>query len=192
MSYTWGYLIQAAVNKLELPEEELENFNFINRFPYLANEVITQVCSTVKPKKSFATFNITTSDVGMLFTMPEDFVAFNDDITIVINECGSYEAHDTDFLYRGYNQVTFFVPGTYQIPYDARWYTFDDQMQDDTVIDVPNDILDCIPSYMASYCMKIDDEYKAAELRNEYEILFARIDNTDYKQTHTFKIGGDW
>ena len=44
----------------------------------------------------------------------------------------------------------------------------------------------CIPSYVASQIWKIDDERKAAIFRNEFEILFARINNSDYRGNRTF------
>jgi hypothetical protein len=65
-------------------------------------------------------------------------------------------------------------------------------MDNSTELDVPRDILDCLPSYIASQCMKIDDEYKASVYRNEYEIFLARIDNTHYKNVKTIEIEGDW
>ena len=80
----------------------------------------------------------------------------------------------------------------YFISYNARWYTFNKSLPDDEVIDVPNDILECIPSYIASQCYKIDDEYKASVFRNEYEIMLSRIDNSNFKNTKTIKIEGDW
>ena len=70
--------------------------------------------------------------------------------------------------------------------------TFDKSLDNNYQIDVPNDILDCIPSYVASQCYKIDDDYKSQVYRNEYEMMLARIDATNYKNTKTIKIGGDW
>ena len=65
-------------------------------------------------------------------------------------------------------------------------------MSDDELIDVPDDILDSIPSYIASQCFKIDDEYKSSVFRNEYEMFMARINDTNYQNTRTFFVGGDW
>ena len=74
--YTWAYLKAAAFAKLDLTEDEATAQNLTGRFYIYANEVITQVCSSIKPKYTFAEFVITPDKVGVLQTMPDDFVAF--------------------------------------------------------------------------------------------------------------------
>ena len=49
-----------------------------------------------------------------------------------------------------------------------------------------------IPTYIAQQCYKIDDEYKSAVYRNEYEAALARLDDTNKKNTKSIKIGGGW
>lgn len=200
--YTWGYIKDVSLAKLDLEEPEATVQNLLSRFPFYANEVITQVCSSIKPKCTFANFVITKDDVGIIKTMPQDFVSFGDDVCYQLvdkefgfcrdNRLEREELHDDDFEYVGYNQVIFKHTGKFYISYNARWFTFDKSLPDDVQLDVPNDILDCIPSYIASQCYKIDDEYKASVFRNEYEIMLARIDNTNFRNTKTIKIGGDW
>lgn len=194
--YTWGYIKDATLAKLDLDETEASVQNLINRFPIYANEAMTQICSAIKPKKSFAEFNVDSAD--SIFTMPDDFIGFNDDVPT-----GTYrdefadihangEIHGDVFRYVGYNQVQFFYPGAYIIPYDARWITFTKNIPDQAKLQIPEDILDCIPSYIASQCYKIDDECKSSVFRNEYEMFLARIDVTDYRNTRTIKIKGGW
>lgn len=201
MSYTWGYIKDVSLSKLDLEEEEATVQNLLSRFPFYANEVITQVCSAIKPKYTFANFVISAADVGVAKTMPSDFVSFGDDVCYQLVEERNWqgdiraikqELHDDDYEYSGYDQVVFKHAGNYFISYNARWYTFNKSLSDDEVINIPNDILECIPSYIASQCYKIDDEYKASVFRNEYEIMLSRIDNSNFKSTKTFKIGGDW
>lgn len=201
MAYTWGYIKDVSLSKLDLDEPEATVQNLLSRFPFYANEVITQVCSSIKPKYTFANFVITTSEVGVPKDMPSDFVSFGDDVCYKLEQERDFlgdvltvkkELHDDDFEYLGYNQIVFKQPGNYFISYNARWYTFNKSLSDDEVINVPNDILECIPSYIASQCYKIDDEYKASVFRNEYEIMLSRIDNSNFKNTKTIKIGGDW
>ena len=199
--YTWGYLKDVSLSKLDLEEKEATVQNLLSRFPFYANEVITQVCSAIKPKYTFAYFEILDEDVGVEKSMPSDFVSFGDDVCyeLVKEQNWQYdtyvskrELHDYDFTYYGYNKVVFNRPGKFYISYNARWFTFDKSIADETEIDIPHDILECIPSYIASQCYKIDDEYKAQVYRNEYEIMLARIDATNYKNTKTITIGGDW
>lgn len=194
--YTWGYLKDVALAKLDLTENEATVQNLLSRFPFYANEVITQVCSAIKPKYTFAKFEIDFDKVGIAQTMPDDFISFGDDICYELVNNGKFlEKHqifDVDFEYYGYNQVIFKHPGNFYISYNARWYTFTKAIDDNEKIDIPNDILDCIPSYIVSQCYKIDDEYKAQVFRNEYELMLSRIDATNYKNTKSILIEGDW
>lgn len=273
--YTWGYIKDNALAKLDLTESEANVQNFLNRFPFYANEVITQITSSIKPKHTFFSVNVENKEIAWVkltkkynvyteykepinepeqyikpnkndedydeqiayielqkafwsewnskhfigdeIEMPMDFVSFGDDVCTIYTYKKEYvslynctrnnvlgyenlndsmfetrEAYDNDFRYLGYNKIICYTVGTYSISYNARWYTFTKEMDDYTEIPVPNDILDCIPSYIASQCWKIDDEYKSSVFRNEYETFLARIDDTNYKNTKTFDIKGDW
>ena len=208
--YTWGYIKNVTLAKLDLQESEAEKQNLLSRFCYFANEAITQICSTVKPKRAFFEIDIkegeidntvttpgdvTVGRIGTAITMPPDFISFGNDVNkLFYNEHGKTycrEAYDDDFEYIGYNQIVCKTVGRFFISYNARWITFTNQ-DGDYEIDVPTDILDCLPSYIASQCFKIDDEYKASVFRNEYEIFLSRIDDTDFRNTKTFRIEGDW
>ncbi len=231
--YTWGYIKDAALAKLDLEQEEANEMKLINRFAFYANEVITQVCSTVKPKRLFhevraffkaidygtyvliddVTYNnvklssdgnfildanekVIMYKVGTCITMPADFISFGDDVSTITYDIYNArfieECHDDTLVYKGYNQFICLKPGLYHISYNARWITFDNSTPTSEVLDVPTDILECIPSYIAHQCYKIDDEYKSSVFRNEYEMFLARIDDTNFKTNKTFKIGGDW
>jgi hypothetical protein len=219
-------------------EEQIDSneLNWQNRFYIYANEVITQVSSTIKPKRTFyevKTFeNAEVFDSGLkvdgkfynayklspdntkilddkgvivmykvntLISMPREFISFGDDVCTIeyfdfLHNKWLEECHDDVLSYCGYNQILCKEVGTYRISYNARWYTFTSNMSDDVQLGVviPIDILECIPSYIASQCYKVDDEYKSSVFRNEYEMLLARIDDTNYKNSRTFRIGGDW
>lgn len=231
--YTWGYIKNAALAKLDLDsdQDEAVESGLLNKFTIFANEAMTQICSAVKPKRKFYTvhvfddikftqegvivngklisnYNITpdnriedlTTDtiyypVGYRIVMPTDFVSFSDDNSTVeyydfLYNKWSHICHDDDIDYQGYSVVCKHR-GDYSIAYNARWFNFIGVKESD-VIDAPADVLDCIASYIASQCYKADDEYKSSIFRNEYEMFLARIDNTDFKNTHTFTIEGDW
>lgn len=195
--YTWSYLVNASLAKLDLTQDEATRANLTDRFYIYANEVITQVCSSIKPKYTFAEFDVTKDDIGKLLTMPDNFVSFGDDVSTKIytdmyGQQLKVRATDFDFSCKGYNQVVFYSEGKYLIAYDARWFTFTDTMDGSTKIDVPNDILDCIPSYIAHQCYKIDDEVKASIFRNEYELFLSRIDNSHFFDNRDITIGGEW
>jgi hypothetical protein len=200
MSYTWGYIKDASLAKLDLSEEEANTQGLISRFPFYANEVITQICSSIKPKYAYVSFEITNDEIGVPQVMPEDFVSFGDDVCFEYKEKNignnkvteTVELYDEDYEYYEYNKVVFNRPGKFFISYNARWFTFDKNIDNNLVLEIPYDILECIPSYIASQCFKIDDEYKASVFRNEYEMMLARIDNSNYKNTKTFSITGGW
>lgn len=224
--YSWGYLKEVILAKLDLDNDEADRLNYLDRFIFYANEAMTMICSTVKPKKTFfevithdteyvvetkeirpGIFSQVTTDIilndsnlNKIITMPNDFISFGDDVNTIDEEIGygcrlERVASSEDFEYVGYNQIRCFSKGVYKISYNARWHKFELSDNNDNgakIIDAPIDVLECIPSYVASQCMKVDDDQKAAMLRNEFEILLARIDDTDYKSNKTFTIGGDW
>lgn len=194
--YTWGYIKENALSKLNLTEEEANQQNFLSRFPYYANEAMTQICSSIKPLEKYATviINGETTFVNSLMTMPEDFISFSDSpIYFAFEVEGPYQIVSDEYVtYSGYNKFSCNTHGVYRIPYNARWIFFTKDLHNATVLDVPADICDALPSYIASQCLKIDDEAKAAIYRNEYEMFLARIDDTSVRPQKTFYIGGGW
>jgi hypothetical protein len=244
MAYTWGYIKENTLSKLNLDEEEANQQGFLSRFPYQANEAMTQACS-IKPKsKNFKVevfnrqdkwhdllreFGLTHCTEPLdeddseyekkqaffkkwnsLYFVDEpivieddEFISFSDDVAYykppaiivagqIVNTPCFEEASDDILQYSGYNEIVCKKVGTYIIPYNARWFFFTKDLQNNVVIPAPIDILDCLPSYMASQCLKIDDEQKSAIFRNEYEMFLARIDDTDFKSQKTFHIRGNW
>lgn len=245
----WGEIKNSALANLDLTEDEATEQRLIGSFYLWANEVITQISSSIKPKRSFEYVTVyehydrwkelslkygvfqdkmpiydesatytedeekywtdwnNTVFVNNIYKMKAtDFISFGDDIAIVkrtINYHGHIltdecEVHDKDMIYRGYKSILFLLAGEYSIPYNARWYTFESTMSDndndddDVDIDVPRDILECIPPYIAMKGFKIDDEYKSAVFKNEYEMALARINDEHFEQNRTLDIGGDW
>lgn len=219
--YTWGYIKYVILSKLDLEEEEASNQNLLSRFPYYCNEAMTQICSSIKPKNTYKDFTINEAfqvetmpedfvrfgdDVNYYRSaQPKSHLAgYPEEINKHFSELypsedfdplymnGFREASDDEFVYHGYSSLLFKKPGEYKISYDARWFKFDVGLEDDTLLPVPEDILDAIPSYVASQCFKVDDEVKSSIFRNEYELALARIDSTTYGNSKTFKLGGDW
>lgn len=234
--YTWGYIKENVLSKLNLSEEAANQQGFLSRFPYLANEAMTQICSSIKPKETFfiievldkeqAWKNLTNefniyvgqhiqseedvedSEFNKAFwekwrslhftyepiTLPDDFISFCDD---KIEYKGYYdsvfsEVGDEKLQYYGYNQIICKDIGIYKVPYNARWFFFTKDLENNFVLPVPADILDAITSYIVSQCFKIDDEAKSAIYRNEYEMFLARIDDTTFKSQRTLTISGGW
>ena len=190
--YTWGYIKENTLGKLNISEEEANRLGFLSRFPYYANEAMTQICSAIKADEKIFEVNITAENIDKEIVLPEDFVAFSDDVPYLLDDGEYVEAYDDDFTYRGYNKIICYRNGTYRIPYKARWFFFTKDVHNATEIPAPADICDALPSYIASQCYKIDDEVKSAIYRNEYEMFLSRMDNTSYKAQRTFHIRGGW
>lgn len=206
--YEWGYLKSVILAKLDLDADEANLLGYFDRFIYYTNEAITQICSTVKPNRTFYNVeihngkydgegNYLESNLCVPITMPEDFISFGDDVNTIDEDIGYGDrlirnCTDEDFRYLGYNKIVFYNEGIYNISYNARWFILDLNISDEDTLDAPIDVLECIPSYVASQCMKVDDDYKSSVFRNEFETLMARIDDTDFKSNKTFTIGGDW
>lgn len=241
MKYTWGYIKELTLAKLDIDQAEALERGMINKMPYYANEAMTQICSTVKPKHVRITFNVkdtlqawndalryadehhlflpkeyntaiidkpailtaaekefwsyfdTQIYTGKLVYMPEDFLAFDDNAALYNDKCyGLRDATDDDFSYEADDALIFHITGEFVLYYKALWYFFTSKTADDAILDIPHDIVNCIPSYIVSQLFKADDEVKAQIYRNEFEMLLARIDDTYFKRSETINIGGGW
>lgn len=214
--YNWDYMVNAVCAKLGISTDELVNIGMKDNLPVFANEAMNQICSAVRPNLKHLTVEVTTKEdnEGRTVKLPEietvqslfqdDFVAFSDAPTTfcrpdimyygrLIKSDGLYEdVGDEHLTYYGYNQLIFHVAGTYRIPYCARWFFFPSAIANNTNITAPLDVCDAIICYMASQCLKIDDELKASIYRNEYEMILARIEDTNFKEQRVMHIGGGW
>ena len=96
--------------------------------------------------------------------------------------------HDFDYISR--NQIKFYKPGKYLIPAKYVWYRFDSGISDSAEIDMPSDIFLCIPLYIASICLQVDNMQKASVMRNEFELALARCTSGDFMPLNA--IRKDW
>lgn len=201
--YTWGYLKDNTLSKLNLDEVEANQQGLLSRFAFYANEAMTQICSAIRPNERYFEIVVDGKKVDKEIPFPQDFIAFSDDlvfykpnpITIagqIVNTPTFDEVGDDYVQYYGYNQIICKREGTYRVPYKARWFFFTKDLTNDVIINAPADVLEAIPSYIASQCWKIDDELRASIYRNEYEMFLARIDDTSFKSQRTLHRGGGW
>lgn len=59
--YTYGYIKEVVLAKMDMTSDEVIRNRFMNKVPFYANEAITQICSSIKAKSTYAVFNATTS-----------------------------------------------------------------------------------------------------------------------------------
>lgn len=189
--YTWGYIKECTLSKLNLDEESANQQDFLSRFPYYANEAMTQICS-IKPAEKRFTVNINDENIGKEITMPDDFISFSDDVVVYQQDHMISDVGDDYIVYGGYNTITCYVTGEYSIPYRARWFFFTKELANADVIPAPADVCEALASYIVSQCYKVDDEAKAAIYRNEFEMFLARLDDTSFRRQRGLHVGGGW
>lgn len=128
--------------------------------------------------------------------LPEDYIAFaykqafrketrynklEDYITSIYdwqdNMCNEYwgPIGKNDYIIPAARTLIFNKIGEYRIPYKAVWYRFTSAMSDYDEIDMPVDIFNCIPLYIASEALQIDYAQKAQIKRSEFEMALARV-----------------
>lgn len=220
MSYTYGYIKEAALLNLQIDEREANTLGHLNRFPFAINEALSQIASTIKPDKKVLEVQVATKQyrdwletqgeavsnlvlTDEIIVMPADFLEFGDAVnhfkevrfdpfTARVQELPVVEATDEEFTYIPYNKIKFFKQGFYRISYNAYWPVLDAKTDNNYVLPWPRDISECLPAYIAYKCFKLDNEEKAAIWRQEFELLFSRIARANYQNTRTFRIAGDW
>lgn len=236
--YTWGYIKEACLAKLDMSAQQAIEMGLMNKFPFYANEALTQITQAIRPKRAYAEFEVhdefwqvaylkekyCLDDMSFLYCrpcnkdeyslaqlnalkeydsynyigkptrMPNDFVYWGDDRCYHYDDCRHewYEASDDDYDIIGDNKIMFTHCGKFRISYCAKWFTFLPTTDDNEELDIPDAIVEALPSYIVSQCYKIDDEVKAAYYLNEFEILIARIEDNSYTTNKTMKITGGW
>lgn len=236
--YTWGYIKEACLAKLDMTANQAIEMGLMNKIPFYANEALGQITQAVRAKREYAEFEVfdeiamvkslqlkySLDDMSFLYNrpcnideystnqikamseydkydyigrcicMPDDFVFWGDDRNYQYDNClhNWYEANDNDFDIIGDNKIMFNHCGKFRISYCAKWFTFLPTTDDNEKLDIPDAIVEALPSYIVSQCYKIDDEVKAAYYLNEFEILVARIEDNSYTTNKTMKITGGW
>ena len=51
--YTWGYIKEATLAKMDLTVQQAIDMGLINKMPFYANEAVTQITAAVKPKRQY-------------------------------------------------------------------------------------------------------------------------------------------
>jgi len=177
--------VKEDVLKLLMDKYEITDVSFLDKNVYNYNDF------TVPQRLFYDEYN-SYSFVGDIVIMPTDFVSYMEADNFKTVDGIMSISSEEDYIYMGSNKIMFLHIGDYKISYNARWYMFTSKLTDDVQLDVPNDILDCLPSYIVSQIFKIDDETKASVYRNEYEMFLSRIDASSYMRNKTIKIEGGW
>lgn len=111
---------------------------------------------------------------GFLATIPDGFLSFSDEAPIkYYNQYDELELN-VDVLYVDSKTVALSKDGTYEIQYNAEYDSIEDVK--DEIKNIPRQVLDIIPSYVAGQLLMGEDPIKATQLKNEFETMMARLD----------------
>ena len=135
--------------------------------------------------------------------MKDDFIAWADKQTykivkkkFIINTIDDFgckeeevkeETEKGDFSYISKNEIIFHREGRYLIPGRYLWFRFDSGIGDEQELNMPADIVLCIPLYIASICLQVDSIQRANIKRNEFELALSRCTSTDFMPVRRIK-----
>lgn len=114
--------------------------------------------------------------VGQVITMPDDFITFavkkafmwTDYYTNKVTADKQYMSYQSD------SEIVVYYAGNYQIPYNAIWTTFTQDLADNTEIAMPINLLLTIPLYVASIFLQQRNLQMSQAKRQEFEIAVNR------------------
>ena len=180
----WSEIKQATLNKLFLEEEEARQQGYLEKFQDFANEGLNIIANGVKPR--IAVFELETTEDNFVVEMPEDFLSFADMIGYLDN------VSDPEVIFVTDKQIILPKTGSYKILYNAMWHEIDKtDITEDLDLKIDASVLRTLPTYMASQILAQDDIQRSAILKNEFELMLARLDtNVMYESNHYRSTGG--
>lgn len=104
--FTWGYIKEATLAKMDMSAEEAIDLGLMNKFPYYANEAISAISGAIQPRRKYAKFTVDhlcNVIKGLEKAYPEIKLDFLQD-----NECKVKELHeDLQKIWHIYHSYTF-------------------------------------------------------------------------------------
>jgi len=161
------------------PSDE-DNKEYSNKFQHLANECLVMIANCVKPK--IGTYNITTTEEYQLVEFPSDFISFNNMKGIKDGVCFTIPQ------YTKRNTVILPEIGTYTLYYNALWDAItEENVNTDNELEIDTSILYVLPTYIVYNILAQDDIQRSVIMKNDFEILLSRLDNTILYQSDSFE-----
>lgn len=205
----WSEIKDATLAKLFLTPEEADQQGYLKKFQYLANEALNIIANGVKPKIAIFSPNeeddgVVIEDVGVIQSMPDDFLSFADipamryDLKMngngVMEKNGEVYHMDPEIVYVGDRNFMVTEKGFYVIYYNALWdeITKDNVDSGDDVLPIDQAVLNCLPTYIASQVLAQDDIQRSAILKNEFELMLARLDTNIMYESRHYRSTGGW
>ena len=119
--------------------------------------------------------------------MPDDFLSFA--------EARNYldDKPDPELIYINDRSIQLPEVGTYRIAYNSAYEPItQDKIQQDSVLNIPPSILNCLPTYIAAQILSQDDIQRSTILMNQFELMISRLDTTVYYEEKQFTSPGGW
>lgn len=192
----WSQIKQATLDKLYLSESEAQEQYGLQKFQRLANECINSIANTLKPRIKYLQFKVVADDVtpgvneyhlNNLIKMPSDFLSFSSFPSYLDG------VEDPEIVYVTDKDIKVFELGEYIVVYNAIYPEITTQIvQNDTELEIDSSILNVVPTYIAWNLLSQDDPQRSMILKNEYELMLARIDNDVRYQEKHYKSTGGW
>ena len=181
----WSEIKQATLDKLFLDEQEAQQQGYLAKFQGFANECLNMISNGIKPR--IATYEVTTTKENSVILMPDDFLSFAD----MIGYCDGVP--DPTLIYIDDKRIIAPEAGNYVLFYNALWHDITrDDIVDDVELSIDYSVLNCLPTYIAAQCLGQDDIQRSAMLKNEFELLLARLDTNIMYESNHFKSNGGW
>lgn len=196
---SWNEIKNATLDKLFLKEDEAQQEMFLEKMEYLANEALSIIANDFKEnicefevwvfktqKELDNSPAITIGEkhlLGSKIKMPSDFISYDNEVIY------EGESLTPEIEYVGRNKIKVSAPGKYTITYNAQYLKIDKDAAD---LHTDPSVLYCLPSYIASQLLSQNDPQRSAILKNEFELLAARLDNNVLYDNQSFKSKGGW
>lgn len=122
-----------------------------------------------------------------IITMPDNFISFADMIGYLDGK------PDPTVVYLDDKNIMLLEQGNYVLYYNACWDDISvEDVTNDNVLSIDASVLNCLPTYIASQCLSQDDITRAAILKNEFELMLARLDTNILYESNHYKSEGGW
>lgn len=122
-----------------------------------------------------------------VIVMPDDFLSFADMVNY-------YEGQsDPEIVYLSDTTIQLKNTGRYVIYYNALWEDISEEdIINNSKLNIQQSVLNCLPSYVASQVLSQDDIQRSTVLKNEFELMLARLDTNVMYEANHFKSSGGW
>ncbi|MDY0291942.1 MAG: hypothetical protein RBR02_06370 [Desulfuromonadaceae bacterium] len=195
----WDDIKESVLDELNITESEAIQNKYLEKMRRSFNKGLGIISNGLYEYIKEYTF--TTTAEGDIVTMPDDFLSFTDYVDSFLLYTDAYGnthtfMNPTGIIYIGVNKLRLGLIGTYTIYYRAYFGTLTKEDAEDITFDLstlaPVNVLNCMPTYIASDLLVEDDPEKHILLYNQFEIAVSRLDNNIKTNNKYFMSEKGW